>query len=155
MKGHPGEGPVRQAEGSRYRVLVVDDHEGFRNSVCELLLDHSKELDVRSIAEASDGAATLVLAQAFRPDVVIMDVRMPRMGGLEALAHLKALMPDLPVILMTAAVDGDIQHIQQRGRGLGAFSVLNKDDIGRWLVGTMQRVLQKRDNSRAPGAGSV
>ena len=152
MKGHPGEGPVRQAEGRRYRVLVVDDHEGFRSVVCGLLLDHSKELDVRSIAEASDGAATLVLAQAFRPDVVIMDVRMPRMGGLEALAHLKALMPDLRVILMTAAVDWDIQ---QRGRGLGAFDVLSKGDIGRWLVGTMQRVLQQHDNSRAPGAGSV
>lgn len=152
MKGHPGEGPVRQAEGSRYRVLVVDDHEGFRNFVCELLLDHSKELDVRSIAEASDGTATLVLAQAFRPDVVIMDVSMPRRGGLDALAHLKALMPDLRAILMTAEVDWDIQ---QRGRGLRAFDVLSKGDIGRRLVGTMQLVLQQRDNSRAPGAGSV
>ncbi|WP_435749131.1 response regulator [Microbacterium sp. PMB16] len=80
------------------RVIVVDDHPIVRSGIIGLLsLDD--ELDV--VGEASDGAEAVALASALRPDVVLMDLRMPKVSGAEATARITAEVPGVRVLVLT------------------------------------------------------
>lgn len=84
------------------RVLIVDDHELVRTGIKRLLEDTR---DIRVIAEASTGEEALGLVREHRPDVVLMDVNMPGIGGLEATRKLIQSHPELRVIVVTIHVD--------------------------------------------------
>ena len=86
---------------SEVRVLVVDDNAGFRESLVSLL--DTGELHV--VGQAADGAEALTLMMSVEPDVVLMDVRMPSMGGVEATRRLKAMRPDIGVVALTGNED--------------------------------------------------
>jgi signal transduction histidine kinase len=86
---------------SEVRVLVVDDNAGFRESLVSLL--DTGELHV--VGQAADGAEALALMMSVEPDVVLMDVRMPSMGGVEATRRLKAMRPDIGVVALTGNED--------------------------------------------------
>ena len=86
---------------SEVRVLVVDDNAGFRESLVSLL--DTGELHV--VGQAADGAEALTMMMAVEPDVVLMDVRMPSMGGVEATRRLKAMRPDIGVVALTGNED--------------------------------------------------
>src|SRR5436190_8152582 len=79
--------------------LIVDDHEVVREG---LRLSLSRAPHIRVIGEAGDGEAAVALAERRRPDVVIMDVRMPDMDGLEATKALLKKVPDSSVLIFTA-----------------------------------------------------
>ena len=83
------------------RVLVVDDNAGFRESLVSLL--DTGELHV--VGQAADGAEAIALMMSAEPDVVLMDVRMPSMGGVEATRRLKAMRPDIGVVALTGNED--------------------------------------------------
>ena len=83
------------------RVLVVDDNAGFRESLV-MLLD-TDELHV--VGQASDGSQALDLVRATEPDVILMDVRMPEMDGIEATRQLKELFPDIGIVALTGSED--------------------------------------------------
>lgn len=83
-------------------VLLVDDHELVRTGIKRVLDDVS---GIRVYAEASSGEEALKLVRAKRPDVVLMDVSMPGIGGLEATRKLNTYAPDLPVIILTVHTD--------------------------------------------------
>lgn len=83
------------------RVLVVDDNEGFRETLV-MLLD-TDELEV--VGQAADGNRALDLVHVTAPDVVLMDVRMPTMDGIEATRRLKALHPRLGIVALTGSED--------------------------------------------------
>lgn len=70
------------------RVLIVDDHQLVRQGVAALLL---KAKDVSIVGEARDGQEAIDLAQRLTPDVILMDIEMPRMSGLRATEHLKTM----------------------------------------------------------------
>ncbi len=86
---------------AQVRVLVVDDNAGFRESLV-MLLD-TDEMSV--VGQAGDGHEALAMVTAIRPDVVLMDVRMPSMGGVEATRQLKALYPSLGIVALTGNED--------------------------------------------------
>ena len=86
---------------SEVRVLVVDDNAGFRESLVSLL--DTGELHV--VGQAADGAEALALMMSVEPDVVLMDVRMPSMDGVEATRRLKAMRPDIGVVALTGNED--------------------------------------------------
>ncbi len=86
------------------RVVLADDHAVVREGTRQLL---EKEADISVIGEASDGAATIRLVEAFLPDVVVMDVRMPGMGGIEATKQIKERFPQVEVLVMTAFEDDE------------------------------------------------
>jgi two-component system NarL family response regulator len=82
------------------RVLVVDDHALFRRGL-ELVL--SGEPDIEIVGEAVDGVDAVTKAEALHPDVVLMDVRMPRASGIEAARTIRAAMPATRVIMLTVS----------------------------------------------------
>ena len=88
----------------RIRVLLVDDQGLFREALATLLGLHS-QLEI--VGEAADGQAGVALAQTLRPDVVLMDLRMPGMSGVEATRRLRSLVPEACVLVLTTFEDDD------------------------------------------------
>jgi DNA-binding response OmpR family regulator len=104
------------------RVFVADDDDGMREAVAATL-----RAEGHNVAEARDGAELLELLQgavgSLRPNVVVADVRMPRLSGLGVLAALQRAGWTVPVLLMTALVDESVQTVARR---MGAMGVLRK-----------------------------
>ncbi len=83
------------------RILIVDDHALFRDSLRSLLT--ARDLEV--VGEAGDGKEAIRLAWELKPDIVLMDLTMPEMDGLEATKRLAAELPEVKIIVLTAADD--------------------------------------------------
>src|SRR5215831_3718642 len=84
------------------RVLVVDDHALFRRGL-EMVL--AQETDIEVVGEAGDGSEAVEQAADLLPDVVLMDVRMPRRSGIEACSAIKELAPSARIIMLTMSDD--------------------------------------------------
>lgn len=89
------------------RVLLVEDDRGLREALRNMLVE-TTDFDV--VGEASDGVEGLDLATRLEPDVVLMDMRMPRMGGLEATRLIKERLPHVQVVILTAYEDPALQE---------------------------------------------
>src|SRR3954470_11638992 len=88
-------------------VLIVDDHPQFRRTARRAL-----ERDGWTIAgEAADGEAALLAAQALQPDVVLLDVGLPGMGGLEVAQRMRDEMPELVVVVVSTHDPGDFSEL--------------------------------------------
>ncbi|CAM5632403.1 Response regulator transcription factor OS=Streptomyces tendae OX=1932 GN=GUR47_07385 PE=4 SV=1 [Streptomyces tendae] len=101
--GASGMGPDADAGSAReepIRVLVVDDHALFRRGL-EIVL--AAEEDIQVVGEAGDGAEAVEKAADLLPDIVLMDVRMPKRGGIEACTSIKAVAPSAKIIMLTSA----------------------------------------------------
>jgi two-component system NarL family response regulator len=88
------------AETEHIRVLVADDQAVFRRGLHVVLDD---EDDIEVVAEASDGEQAAALASELRPDVVLMDVRMPRVSGIEASRRITAAVPSAQILMLTVS----------------------------------------------------
>ena len=91
VKGEPG-------TPERLRVMVVDDHALFRRGL-EMVLQGEDDLEL--VGEASDGAEAVEKATELMPDVVLMDVRMPKRSGIEAAGQIKDLLPHVKILMLT------------------------------------------------------
>src|SRR5438552_8672477 len=80
------------------RVLIVDDHALFRRGL-QMVLRQEKDIDV--VGEAGDGHEAVEKAQELMPDVILMDVRMPRRSGIEATEQIKDLLPHVKILMLT------------------------------------------------------
>jgi DNA-binding NarL/FixJ family response regulator len=85
------------------RILLADDHALFRDGVASLLGAWGHEV----VGVAAEGDAAVELAGRLRPDLVLMDVRMPGGGGIGATARLAAIHPEIPIVMLTASEDED------------------------------------------------
>ncbi|MFB3739031.1 MAG: response regulator [Candidatus Velamenicoccus archaeovorus] len=88
----------RPAEPEQLRVLVVDDHALFRRGL-QMVLE--QEPDLQLVGEASDGNEAVQKAQELMPDVILMDVRMPKRSGIEATTQIKDLLPHVKILMLT------------------------------------------------------
>jgi PAS domain S-box-containing protein len=89
------EAPLSTASGPRMRVLLVDDHQIVRKGLAGLIAVGE---GVEVVAEAGDGISAVELAKSLQPDVIVMDVNMPRMNGIEATRQIKAASPQIRII---------------------------------------------------------
>jgi DNA-binding NtrC family response regulator len=124
------------AEGMVVKVLVVDDTAANRR-----LLEATFKAAGFAVTQAEDGFAALEAIAAEVPSVVILDLHMPRLGGLETLARIKTLAPQLPVIVLTS--DGDIASAVEATR-LGAFDFLTRPINDDKLVLTVRHAVELR-----------
>lgn len=88
----------------RTRVLLVDDHALFREGLAGII---AAQPDMEVVGEARDGLEAVVKAQALRPDLVLMDVQMPGMGGLDATRQIKQALPETTIVMLTVRDDDD------------------------------------------------
>jgi DNA-binding NarL/FixJ family response regulator len=116
--------------------LIVDDHEVVREG---LRLSLSRAPHIRVVGEAADGASAVALAQRRRPNVVIMDVRMPGMDGLQATKEITDSVPETSVLIFTAYSERSLL-----GRGLesGAKGYILKEAPHQTLVRAIEKVAQ-------------
>jgi DNA-binding NarL/FixJ family response regulator len=85
-------------------LLIADDHALVRAGTKELL---DRQPDIQVIGEAADGEEAVRLARELKPEIVLMDVRMPKMNGVEATRRIKAELPDVAVLVLTAHDDDE------------------------------------------------
>lgn len=114
------------------RVLITDDHEIVREGM-RLILETAEHIEV--VGEASDGAEALRLTGRKQPDVILMDLRMPGMDGLTAIAHLQREHPDVAIVILTTYNEDDLML---RGLQAGARGFLLKDTSRTLLLDTIE-----------------
>ena len=124
------------AEASKVaRILIADDHALVREGLRTML---SGEEGIEVIAEAHDGRQALTLCRELMPDLVLMDVRMPVMDGLEATKHIKSEMPQTSVMMVTMHENPDYLFEAVKA---GAAGYVLKDASGERLLGAVRSTL--------------
>ena len=124
----------RLKKQNEIRVMLVDDHPAFRKGMAALL---ESEPDLRVVAETGDGRNALDVYRMNKPDVVLMDLRLPGMGGVEAIMAIRKEFANARVIVLTTFdMDEDIFRAVQAG----AKSYLLKDTPEDELAGTIRAV---------------
>ncbi|KAG0758101.1 hypothetical protein G6F22_019740 [Rhizopus arrhizus] len=114
------------------RVLVVDDHPLLRDGLAALL---GAQADLQLLGEAADGEEAIACYQRLHPDVVLMDLQMPRLDGVEAIVRIRALDPRARIIVLTT-YRGDVRAV--RALQAGASAYLLKDMLRHELVDTIR-----------------
>jgi DNA-binding NarL/FixJ family response regulator len=132
---------------SRPRLLVVDDHPIVRAALVDLLVQAGFEV----AGEAVDGADAVALAKELMPDVVLMDLRMPVLGGLDATRLIKDACPDIQVVLLTAF---ESPALQQQAEEAGCFAYLVKGVPPGPLRLTLHQAVAAAARAAPPPAGA-
>jgi DNA-binding NarL/FixJ family response regulator len=146
---------------AKIKVMIVDDHPVFREGLRNVLVAHD---DLCIVGEATDGPEAIERVQELLPDIVLMDINLPTLNGLQATRKLKVLCPQVHVIMLTAYDDveqiyhairagasayyakdisperlvGVIRHVSQ-GQYVVGETVLDEDGIGDWLLEEFRR----------------
>jgi DNA-binding NarL/FixJ family response regulator len=108
----------------RPRVLLADDHDRLRQALCDLLVETGFEV----VAESADGADAVAMARALEPDVVVIDLRMPVLNGLDATRLIKDARPATQVVVLSAF---ESPELERQAREAGAFAYLDKGTMAR------------------------
>ncbi len=120
----------------RPRVLLADDHRLLREAFARLL-----EPNCDVVGAVADGRALLALAKELRPDIVVLDIAMPLLNGLDAARQLKRLLPTVKIIFLTVSEDSDLAAQAFR---VGASGFLLKNSAASELFQAIEEVLQGR-----------
>jgi CheY-like chemotaxis protein/anti-sigma regulatory factor (Ser/Thr protein kinase) len=121
---------------SRTRVLLVDDHAMLRQGLRTVLEGYA---DIEVVGEATNGEQAITLAKSLQPDIVVMDINMPIMDGIEATRRLKLVQPETTVIGLSVHNNWQVEEVM---REAGAVSFLPKDAAIEQLHETIQRALR-------------
>ena len=113
------------------RVMITDDHLIVREGL-RLILETAEGIDI--VGEASDGSECLQLVPELKPDVILMDLQMPRMDGITAIGHLRREYPEIAIVILTTFNEDDLML---RGLQAGARGYLLKDTSRENLLDTI------------------
>jgi DNA-binding NarL/FixJ family response regulator len=122
------------SEAGKIRILSVDDHALIRQGVAGLI---AVQQDMQLVAEASNGREAIQQFRQHRPDITLMDLQMPEMGGLDAIIAIRGEFPDARIIVLTTYA-GDVQAL--RALQAGARGYLLKDTLHKELLDTVRAV---------------
>ncbi len=121
-------------------ILIVDDNQGVRNVLTRIL---QKGQEFMVVGEAEDGSEALELARALSPDLILMDLAMPRVNGLEATRRIKVERPGTKVIILTRYEE---DAYRQAATQSGADAFLSKGTRLAELLATIRQVVQAGPN---------
>ena len=124
------------ADPSPIRILLVDDHGLFRKGIASLL---TRERGFEVVGEAGDGLEALARARELMPDVILMDISMPGMNGLEATRRIKAVLPYVKIVILT--VSEEDQDLFEAIKS-GAQGYLMKKIEAKALFSTLRGIVQ-------------
>jgi DNA-binding NarL/FixJ family response regulator len=117
------------------RILIVDDNALFREGL-KMLINH--ESDMEAVAEAENGEVAVRLARKLRPDIILMDVKMPVMDGIEATRQIITEMPEMKILALSMySSDGFLSRMMQAG----ALGYILKGDDFKELSGDIRRAM--------------
>jgi DNA-binding NarL/FixJ family response regulator len=119
------------------KILIADDHEVVRKGVCTILTAH---FEPEICEEAANGQEAITKALALEPDIVILDINMPVLGGFAAAKEIQRLMPQVPVLFLT--MHGGEQFASE-ARKAGVQGFVTKDRAGEALVEAVKTLLNK------------
>jgi DNA-binding NarL/FixJ family response regulator len=118
------------------RILIADDHRLFRQGLAALLREQS---GWEVVGEVADGEEAIRLAEALAPDVAVIDVEMPRVGGVEAARGIRRVSRDTHIVALSMYADA---HYQERMRQAGALAYVLKNEAIDDLIGAIRAVLR-------------
>jgi DNA-binding NarL/FixJ family response regulator len=120
------------------RILIADDHEVARRGIRAVLENHPGWV---VCGEAKDGRESVELAAATRPDLVLLDIGMPNLNGLEAARQILTILPDVAILILTMH---DSDNVVREVLRAGARGYLLKSDAGRDLVAAVEALQNQR-----------
>lgn len=119
---------------SKIGVVIVDDHTLVREGISRLLATDDR---IEIIGEGEDGLEAVHLAQKLKPDVMLIDINMPKMGGIEAAKQIKEINPEIKVLMLTIYED---EEYIQKALKVGADGYLQKEVSSQYLRKTIKQV---------------
>jgi DNA-binding NarL/FixJ family response regulator len=133
----------------RARILIVDDHEIFRRGL-RSLLESRAEFDITG--EAANGLEAVEKAKELRPDVIVMDVSMPQMDGLQAARLIRNERPGSKILILS---QHDSPHMLAAALDAGASAYVTKSQVARCLFAALDAVIQGRPFSWNGGSDGM
>jgi DNA-binding NarL/FixJ family response regulator len=119
-----------------YKIVLADDHILVRQGIKKIILE---DADMRVVGEAGDGIELLEILEKITPDLVILDISMPRLRGLAAAAQIKQLYPDVKVLILSMHRSREYLH---RAMATGVNGYLLKEDADLALFAAIEMVRQ-------------
>jgi DNA-binding NarL/FixJ family response regulator len=120
------------------RVLVVEDFAPFRRFICSTL---GKRADLQVIGEASDGLEGVQKAGKLKPDLILLDIGLPTLNGIDAARRIRELAPESKIIFLTQESSPDIV---QEAFGLGAWGYVVKTKAASELLAAVESVISEK-----------
>lgn len=124
-----------QALSAPVRVLVVEDHETYREFVLSVL---RTRLDFQIVAQAMDGTAAVRSAEEFRPDLILLDIGLPGLNGIEVARRVSLVSPESKILFVSQESS---EEVVQAALGTGALGYVLKSDAARDLMPAINSVL--------------
>lgn len=124
--------------GPRIRVLVVEDHEQFR---CFVRATLSTRPELQVISEASDGLEAIQKAAELQPDLIVLDIGLPSLNGIEAARRIRKLSPNSKILFLSQESSTEVV---QEALSIGALGFVVKADAGSELLAAVEAVLRNQ-----------
>ena len=119
----------------RSKILIVEDHNGIRSSLRQWIGAVFQDHEIRDVSTGEDAVE---LCKEIKPDVVVMDLKLPGINGILATKQIKKILPDTKVIMLTIY---DTPAFQSSALEAGASAFLSKNDMYKELIPTIQRLM--------------